>query len=47
MIGMLPEYKPAPMLFCDKNSFFCNAYRDDPCDDCPYNSLHPTTMEEE
>ena len=42
MIGMLPEYEPAPMLYCNEKGFHCNAYRDDPCDECPYNSLRPS-----
>ena len=38
MIGALPEYEPAPMLYCNKRGIHCNAYRDDPCDDCPFNA---------
>ena len=35
MIGMLPEYTPPPMMYCTEKEVYCNAYRDDPCYDCP------------
>ena len=45
MIGMLPEYKRPPTLYCMKQKFYCDAYRDDPCDECPHNSLRPTKID--
>ena len=47
MIGMLPEYKRPPTLYCMKQKFYCDTYRDDPCDECPHNSLRPSKNEGE
>jgi len=47
MIGMLPEYKRPPTLYCMKQKFYCDAYRDDPCDNCPHNASKQTITSDE
>ena len=45
VFGTLPDYRPPPILYCNLRGFYCNAYREDPCPDCPYDISITTVTE--